>query len=114
MVYFSHREDATMGIGTKLSELMDANHTNACELAKKVDISPQTIYSIIRRDSNKVDIDLLAKLAYALGVKLDYFVEESESPVTIAAHFDGDEFTEDELDEIRQFASFIKLRNRKK
>ena len=32
--------------------------------------------------------------------------------ITIAAHFDGDDFTEDELDEIRQFAEFVK--NRKK
>lgn len=29
-------------------------------------------------------------------------------PSTIAAHFDGDEYTEDELDEIRQFAEFVK------
>lgn len=35
------------------------------------------------------------------------FTEDS-SPTTIAAHFDGDEYTEDELDEIRQFAEFVK------
>lgn len=29
-------------------------------------------------------------------------------PTTIAAHFDGDEFTEDELDEIREFAESVK------
>ena len=29
-------------------------------------------------------------------------------PHTIAAHFDGSEYTEDELDEIRQFAEFVK------
>ena len=27
---------------------------------------------------------------------------------TLAAHFDGDEYTEEELDEIRQFAQFVK------
>lgn len=27
---------------------------------------------------------------------------------TLAAHFDGDEYTEDELDEIKQFAAFVK------
>lgn len=37
---------------------------------------------------------------------------EDELPTTLAAHFDGDEYTEDELDEIRQFAKFAK--NRKK
>lgn len=29
---------------------------------------------------------------------------------TLAAHFDGDEYTEDELDEIRQFAEFVKTK----
>ena len=38
--------------------------------------------------------------------------EFDATPTTIAAHFDGDEYTEDELDEIRQFAAFVK--NRKK
>lgn len=29
-------------------------------------------------------------------------------PVTMAAHFEGDEFTESELEEIKQFAEFVK------
>lgn len=32
---------------------------------------------------------------------------------TIAAHFNGDDFTEDELDEIRQFAEFVKSKRKK-
>ena len=32
----------------------------------------------------------------------------SNQPKTLAAHFDGNEYTEDELDEIKQFAEFIK------
>lgn len=38
--------------------------------------------------------------------------EAALAPITLAAHFDGDEYTEDELNEIRQFAEFVK--NRKK
>ena len=37
---------------------------------------------------------------------------DSTTPTTLAAHFDGEDYTEDELDEIRQFAEFVK--NRKK
>lgn len=33
-------------------------------------------------------------------------------PITIAAHFDGDEYTEEELDKIKEFAAFVKS-NRK-
>ena len=36
-----------MGIGNKLAQLLEANKTNANELAKKIDVSPQTIYSIM-------------------------------------------------------------------
>ena len=34
--------------------------------------------------------------------------DEHDEPTTLAAHFDGDEYTESELDEIRQFAEFVK------
>ena len=33
---------------------------------------------------------------------------DEEKPTTLAAHFDGDEYTKDELDEIKQFAEFVK------
>lgn len=42
-----------MGIGSKLSQLLDTNNTNPSELAKKVGVSPQTIYSIIRETAKK-------------------------------------------------------------
>lgn len=52
-----------MGIGTKLSELIEANNTNPNELAKKIGVAPTTIYSIIKRDSKKADIEVLLKIA---------------------------------------------------
>ena len=48
-----------MGIGSKLSKLIEANNTNPNELARKVGVSPQTIFSIIKRDSKKADIEVL-------------------------------------------------------
>lgn len=39
---------------------------------------------------------------------------KNEVPTTIAAHFDGDEYTEEELDEIRQFAEFVKNKRKSK
>jgi transcriptional regulator with XRE-family HTH domain len=96
-----------MGIGSKLSKLLEANGTNANELAKKIGVPPQTIYSIIKRDSKKADIEVLLKIADVFGVNAEYFVYD-EKPQTIAAHFDGTEFTEEELEEIKQFAEFVK------
>ena len=100
-----------MGIGTKLDNLLTLNNMNANELAKKIGVSPQTIYSIIKRDSKKADIEVLLKIADVFGVTAEYFAYD-DRPTTIAAHFDGTEYTEDELEEIRQFAEFVKNRRK--
>ena len=50
----------------------------------------------------------IKKIADVLNVSADTLLGIDEEPTTMAAHFDGDEYTEDELDEIRQFAEFVK------
>ena len=56
-----------------------------------------------------IDIDTLFRVCKIFGVTVnDMYEMTSSEPTTIAAHFDGDEYTEDELDEIRQFAEFVK------
>lgn len=37
---------------------------------------------------------------------------KARQKLTIAAHFDGNEFSEEELDEIRQFAEFVKSKRK--
>lgn len=101
-----------MGIGSKLSKLIEANNTNPNELARKVGVSPQTIYSIIKRDSKKADIEVLLRIAEFFGVTVEYFVEEDSKPVTLAAHFDGSEYTESELEEIKNFAEYVKTKRK--
>ena len=51
------------------------------------------------------------KLAAALGVTPTYLTGwEEERPHTLAAHFEGEEFSEDELREIEKFVQFVKSR----
>ena len=57
-----------MGIGVRLEAIMKAKSINANELAKRVGATSSTIYSMIKRDSNRVDIDLIIKIAHALGM----------------------------------------------
>lgn len=97
-----------MGVGKKLQELLEERGTNPNELAKKTGIPAQTIYSLIKRDATKMEIDSLIKICHALGVSVEYFGDETEQPTTIAAHFDGDEYTEEELNKINEFAAFVK------
>lgn len=66
-----------MGIGNKLSRLLEKRETNPNELARKVGVSPQTIYSIIKRDSKKADIEVLLKIADILGVSVEYFIDDA-------------------------------------
>lgn len=97
-----------MGIGNKLDTLLKERGMTVTELARRVGVAPTTIYSIIQRNNKKVDIDVLIKIARILGVNTEYFADNNDEPQTIAAHFDGDEYTEEELDKIKEYASFLK------
>ncbi len=69
-----------MGIANRIIKLMKEKNTNANDLAIKAEIPPSTIYSLIRRDSGRVDVDSLIKIAKALGVSVDYLLgAESEN-----------------------------------
>lgn len=103
-----------MGIGNKLDDLLSEREMTVTELARKVGVAPTTIYSIIQRNNKKVDIDVLIKIARTLGVNTEYFGDVDDQPTTIAAHFDGDEYTEAELEDIRAYAEFVKNRRNNK
>lgn len=102
-----------MGIGKRLEYLMKSRNTNANELAQKIGVRASTIYSLIQRDSNRMDINLIIKIAHALGVTADELLSEDlvdESPETLAAHFDGKDYTPEELEEIKKYAEFVRSR----
>lgn len=97
-----------MGIGSKLTKIMKEQNTNANELASKAGVPAQTVYSLIRRDASKVDIDTLIKIARALGVTAEYFCSEDIEIPRASVPFDSTEFTAEELERIKEFAAFIK------
>lgn len=80
-----------MGIGKKLDELMKKHGTNANELAQKIGVAPTTIYSMIKRDSKKADIEVLIKISEELGVEPEYFCD------TISTKEEKDSFEKIEL-----------------
>lgn len=69
-----------MAIGAKLSNLINSRNTNVNQLAAATGVSPSTIYSIIKRDNMKVDLDDLQKIADELCVTLDYFANADDIP----------------------------------
>lgn len=72
-----------------------------------------TLDSILKRGVANSNITNVLKITRELGLDAEKLVDgqickNSSSPTTLAAHFDGDEYTEEELNEIKQFAEFVK------
>lgn len=95
-----------------IKQLREEKGMSQDELAKLCGYTSRS--SIAKIEKGEVDLQnsKILLLANALGTtpgKLMGLTEfDSKPPTTIAAHFDGDEYTEDELNEIRQFAEFVK------
>lgn len=97
-----------MSFTDRLEYLMQRNGIkNKSELAKISGIPYTTIDGFYKKGSDNVKLSTLKKLSKCLHCSLDYLAEEDE-PVTIAAHFEGEDFTEEEIAEIQSFIDFVK------
>lgn len=100
-------------MGLKIKNLREQLGLSQTELALKVGYKDKT--SIAKIEAGKVDLPQSKILAFAnaLQTTTSYlFGDIEEQPNLMAAHFDGSEYTEDELDEIRQFAKFVKSKRK--
>ena len=98
-----------MAFTDKLDALMAEKGINKSILSKEAGIPYTTIAGFYTKGTDNVKLSTLKKLSAYLGCSNDYLADDSsKKQTTIAAHFDGNEYTEDELDEIRQFAEFVK------
>ena len=89
-----------------------------CEI---IDMPWTTLDSILKRGIINSNITNVMKITKELNIDTESlasgFIVESQSrsdePQTIAAHFDGDEYTEEELNKIKEFAAFVKSSRKK-
>lgn len=97
-------------MGLKIKSLREDKKLSQSELASLVGYKDKT--AIAKVEAGKVDLpqSKISAFAKALNTTTSYLFsdEVAEEPVTIAAHFDGDEYTEAELDKIKEYAAFIK------
>lgn len=80
------------------------------ELANRLGKSKNVISNWERGD-NKPDAGTIEEICLIFNIspnQIYSWEDAAEKPLTIAAHFEGDKFTEDELEEIKQFAEFVK------
>ena len=101
-------------MGLRIKGLRESKKMSQSELAEKVGYKDKT--AIAKVEAGKVDLpqSTLSSFAKALETTTSYLFsdEQIEKPTTIAAHFDGDEYTPEELDEIKAFAEFVKSKRK--
>ena len=98
----------------KLERLMaDNGIRNNSELSKVSGIPYTTIDGFYKKGTDNIKLSTLRKLSDCLNCSLDYLVDDShDEPLTLAAHFEGEKFSEDEMKEIMQFVDFVKSRRK--
>lgn len=110
----------------RLKSLILTRYKSVREFTNSIDMPYSTFDSILKRGVANSNIANILKISRALGIdaeKLAYgeivskenssYVSNLSFPQTIAAHFDGDEYTQDELEEINKFAEFVRQRRKK-
>ena len=102
-----------MDLYKNIRELREQKKMSQEELARLTGYTSRS--SIAKIEKGEVDLTQSKIIAFAnaLGTTPGKLmglteIDTSSKPTTMAAHFDGDEYTEAELDEIRQFAEFVK------
>lgn len=79
------------------------------ELAAATGLAKSAVHRYATGQTDKVPTEALEKMAHALGVTPAFLIGwEQERPHTLAAHFEGEEFSEEELKEIEDFVRFVK------
>lgn len=95
-----------------LRKIMEEKNMKVADIVRVSGVPYSTVKAILERGAEKAGYVNVCKIRSALGIsadELERMVNDSEyKPRTLAAHFDGDEYTEEELDEIKQFAEFVK------
>lgn len=95
----------------RIKELREEKSIGQKELGKLLNVAQNTT-SNWENGSREPDSKALVKLAEILDCSTGYLLRESivRTPIdTIAAHHDGDEFTEEELADIEKFKEFVKM-----
>jgi transcriptional regulator with XRE-family HTH domain len=105
-----------MDLGKRLRELRLEKGLNQIDVANILGIERST-YGKYETGDSSPDYEKLLKLADFYNVSTDYILGKTniKDPIeTIAAHHDGDEWTEEELAEIEKFKEFVRMKRQQK
>ncbi|CAG9621097.1 helix-turn-helix domain-containing protein [Sutcliffiella rhizosphaerae] len=103
-----------MGLIRKIKLLCDEKKVTFAEVERKIGISNGQIR---RWDNSSPKVENVKKVADFFNVSTDYLLGRTEykhldEPITIAAHHVGEEWTEEELEEIERFKDFVRTKRK--
>jgi transcriptional regulator with XRE-family HTH domain len=95
----------------RVKKLADKHKISIVELEERLDFGRNSLYSWKKKIPNGAS---LKKVADYFNVSTDYLLgrTEHEEIKTIAAHHDGEEWTDDERAEIERFKEFVRLKRK--
>jgi molybdenum cofactor biosynthesis enzyme MoaA len=90
--------------------------------AESIGLPPTTLQSMLTRGVGRASIDNVMKVCRALGITVEQleamaqgWEENRDIGIdTIAAHHDGEDWTEEELEEIERFKAFVRMKRQQK
>ena len=99
-----------------LRKLMEEKNMKVADIVRISGLPYSTVKAILERGAEKAGYVNVWKICNALGISADELekmvVDQDYQPTTLAAHFDGDEYTESELEEIKNFAEYVKAKRK--
>lgn len=100
----------------RIKKLCESRGITVNVLEDELEIPNNTIYQWYEGSKRKPNLERLEKIADYFKVSLDYLRGRTDDLEiqTIAAHHDGDEWTDEELDEIERFKEFVRMKRKQK
>lgn len=95
-------DDVKLELITKICNGLGIKVTDFLKTLDYIDGKPTTFLDLTNFDENEIN-----------KVSQKITEEMTGKPITIAAHFDGDEYTEEEIKKISEFAEFVKSQRKK-
>lgn len=108
-------EVLVMNVGQRIKNRRKELKLSVDKLAELIGKNRATVYRYEKNDIENMPYDVIEPLAEVLKVSPAYLMgwEDKESEQdTVAAHFNKEDLTEDEIKEVEQFIEFVKNRRK--
>jgi transcriptional regulator with XRE-family HTH domain len=105
-----------MNFGERLRQIRKEKGLTQAEVAKLLSIGESTV-SFYESGKRQPDYETLVRLSEAFKVSTDFLLGKTDikNPIeTIAAHHDGEDWTEEELEDIEKFKEFVRMRRQQR